>query len=58
MLNIFKTRKRKKRVLLFSHRNQIRSLNRTIAIANELQDVAWLEELMEERSRFFDSLMN
>lgn len=58
MITTFRNVKRKKRVFLFSQRKQLRSMNRTIAIATKLEDVAWLEELMEERYRLLDSLLN
>ncbi|MBU8908177.1 hypothetical protein [Desertibacillus haloalkaliphilus] len=45
---------KKKRVTLFSYRNELRSLNQSIERATDEVDAAWVEELMEEKYRLME----
>jgi len=50
--------KRRKRILLFSVRSQLRDLNKAIAKATDDIDVAYVEELMEERHRVLQNALD
>jgi hypothetical protein len=47
---------RRKRIALFSYRPQLRSLNKQIEKAAFEIDAALVEELMEEKRRYVESL--
>ncbi|WP_176551077.1 hypothetical protein [Bacillus sp. AFS040349] len=54
MLNVIK---RRKRIKLFSQRSKLKEMNQRLEKAALEQDVAWVEELMEEKRRLIDSLL-
>ncbi|MFC0273624.1 hypothetical protein ACFFIX_19720 [Metabacillus herbersteinensis] len=55
---MFTSVRKRKRIKLFSNRSRLREINKSIEKATYELDVASVEELMEERARFIDSLFN